>query len=183
MTLITRTMTADELWRMPSGDMRHELVNGELRTMAPAGFGHGIIEVRIGARLSNFVEPRQLGFVVSADTGFVLRKNPDTVRAPDCAFVQASRVPPGQPTLKFFEGAPDLAVEVVSPSDTVEELEEKIADYLNAGCQMVWVIHPKTKTITIHRPGAQPMVLRENDFLDGHDILPGFRCSVAEIFA
>jgi Uma2 family endonuclease len=183
MTLITRTMTADDLWRMPSGDMRHELVNGELRTMAPAGFEHGVYGSKMYRRLVNYVEDHHLGFVVSSDTGFILRRDPDTVRAPDVAFVLASRVPAGRPTLKFFDGAPDLAVEVVSPSDTVDELEEKIGDYLNAGCQMVWVVHPKTKTITIHRPGAQPMVLREKDLLEGGDVLPGFTCSVAEIFA
>jgi Uma2 family endonuclease len=183
MTLDTRTITAEQLWQMPSDDMRHELVNGELRTMAPAGFDHGAVGIKIAARLLSFVESRRLGVVVGADTGFILRRNPDTVRAPDVSFVGADRIPAGARSVKFFDGPPDLAVEVISPSDTVDELDEKIADYLSAGCPMVWVVHPKTKSITIHRPSAQPVVLRETDHLDGQDVLPDFRCTVAEIFA
>jgi Uma2 family endonuclease len=183
MALDTRIMTAEELWRMPSDDLRHELVNGELKTMAPARFEHGAVGIKIAARILSAVEASELGVVVGADTGFVLRRNPDTVRAPDIAFVKAERIAGGRRTAKFFEGAPDLAVEIVSPGDTVDELEEKIADYLSAGCQMVWVVHPKTKSITIHRPTVQPVVLHEMDQLDGHQLLPGFRCAVAEIFA
>ena len=183
MTLDTRTMTADELWHMPSDDMRHELVNGELRTMAPAGFDHGAIGIELASLLHQYAKAQKLGRVLNADTGFVLRRNPDTVRAPDVAFVNAARIPPGKRTIKFFDGAPDLAVEVVSPSDTVDELDEKVSDYLTAGCQMVWVVHPKIKSVTIYRPAAQPMVLGDADSLDGQDVLPGFRCSVAEIFA
>ncbi len=183
MTLDTRTMTAEQLWQMPSDNMRHELVNGELRTMAPAGFDHGAIGGELHSRLHQHVKNQKLGVVLSADTGFILRRNPDTVRAPDVSFVSADRIPTGARSVKFFDGSPDLAVEVVSPSDTVDELDEKISDYLSAGCPMVWVVHPKTKSITIHRPSAQPIVLRETDHLDGLDVLPDFRCTVAEIFA
>lgn len=183
MTVDARIMTAEELWRMPSDDLRHELVNGELKTMAPAGFGHGITRTELVSRLHQFVKSQKLGVVLNADTGFVLRRNPDTVRAPDVAFVKASRIPTGPHLAKFFEGPPDLAVEVVSPGDTVDELEEKVADYLAAGCQMVWVVHPKTASITVHRSASQPLVLRKGDQLDGLDVLPGFHCLIDEIFA
>jgi Uma2 family endonuclease len=183
MTLNTRIMTAEDLWRMPSDDLRHELVNGEIKTLAPAGFEHGAIGGEIHALLHRFAKSNKLGLVLNADTGFVLRRNPDTVRAPDVAFVKAERIAAGKLTTKFFDGAPDLAVEVVSPGDTVDELDEKIAEYLAPGCQLVWVVHPKSRSITVYRPNAQPTVLRESDQLDGQQTLPDFACSVAEIFA
>lgn len=167
---------------MPSDTMRHELVNGELKTISLAGFGHGITGTELAARLHQHVKSNKLGVVLNADTGFVLRRNPDTVRAPDVAFVKASRIPTGPQLAKFLEGPPDLAVEIVSPTDTVDALEEKVADYLAAGCLMVWVIHPKAKYITVHRPASQPLVLRESDHLDGQDVLPKFSCIVADLF-
>ena len=177
-----KKMTAEELWRMSADDMRHELVNGELRTMAPAGFGHGIVGSRLLRKLLDYVEGHHLGVILNADTGFVLRRNPDTLRAPDVAFVKAARVPTGSRAEKFFEGAPDLAVEIVSPSDTVDDLEEKISDYLATGCLLVWVVRPKAKTITIHRSGNNPIILRENDQLSGEDVIAGFVCRVGDIF-
>jgi Uma2 family endonuclease len=183
MTISSKTMTAEELWRMPDDHMRHELVDGELKTMTPAGAEHGAIGIKLVIRLGQFVENKKLGVMFGPDTGFTLRRNPDTVRAPDAAFVKTSRIPSSGLTVKFFEGAPDLAVEVLSPSDTVEEVEEKIAEYLAVGSSLIWIINPKRKTVTIHKPQKNPVVLHESDSLEGENVVPGFTCKVSELFS
>jgi Uma2 family endonuclease len=182
MRTATRLMTADELWRLPDDHMVHELVRGELRTMAPSGSEHGFLGMRLGARLMMYVESRKLGCVFNSDTGFVLGRDPDTVRAPDTAFVSQARIPAGGLPVKYFPGAPDLAVEVISPSDTLEEVEEKVADYLAAGTRLVWVVNPRRKTVTVYRSPEAAQILRGDDELDGGDVVPGFRCAVAEVF-
>jgi Uma2 family endonuclease len=183
MSITTRSMTADELWRMPPGDQRRELVKGELRTMAPAGFDHGAIIINLARLLANHIKANRLGVVLGAETGFKLKSNPDTVRGADIAFVAASRIPASGRPVGFWPGAPDLAVEVLSPSDTVEEAEEKVNDYLDAGCRMVWVVSPRLRTVTTYRPGQAPAIVGEKQELDGQDVVPGFGCKVAEIFA
>jgi len=175
-------MTADDLLRMPS-DQRCELIEGELIPMAPAGFDHGAIITNLSLLLAMHVKKHQLGIVTGAETGFHLRRNPDTVRGADIAFVKASRVPQGARPTGYFPGAPDLAVEVVSPSDTVKEVEDKVDDYLQAGAALVWIVNPRRRTVTIHRRDLPPTMLREIDTLGGDDVVPGFSCSVAEIFA
>ncbi|MEA2711352.1 MAG: hypothetical protein QOF78_3953 [Phycisphaerales bacterium] len=181
MSTEARQITAEDLWNMP-GDQRRELVRGELRTMAPAGFEHGAIITNLAFLLTKHVREHKLGFVLGAETGYVLARNPDVVRGADVSFVRAERVPESGPTVRFFEGAPDLAVEVISPSDSLEELEEKVGDYLDAGTRLVWVVNPRTRTIAVHRSTREPQVLRENDALDGEDVIPGFRCQVTEAF-
>ncbi|HWE94698.1 MAG TPA: Uma2 family endonuclease [Tepidisphaeraceae bacterium] len=181
MTISTISVTAEELWAMP-GDERRELVRGEVRTMAPAGFDHGAITNNLAFLLTAFTRGKSLGQILGAETGFILARNPDVVRGPDVAFVQASRIPASGRPVKFWEGAPDLAVKVVSPSDTLEDVEEKVDDYLAAGTRMVWIVNPRRRTITVHRPGSNPVVLREADTLDGQDVLPGFHCGVHEAF-
>lgn len=175
-------MTAEDLWRLPNDHMRHELVRGELITMAPAGAERGMIGMRIGRVLGQFVDEAKLGFVFNADTGFFLSRNPDSVRAPDTAFVVAGRVGPSGLPQKYFDGPPDLAVEVLSPSDTVQEVDEKIAEYLDSGCRLAWVVSPRRKTVTVHRPNEQPLVLRETDTVTGGEVLPGFSCLVRTFF-
>jgi Uma2 family endonuclease len=178
----TRFMSADDLWNLPSDDLRHELVKGELRTMAPTGFHHGSVTMRLGGRLFAYATEKAIGNVLGAETGFVLSRNPDTVRAPDIGFVRASRIPPGEETVKFWEGAPDLAVEVLSPSDTIDEVEEKVDDYLAAGTMLVWVVNSRRKTVTVYRPNQQPVLLSETDELSGEEVVPGFRIPIAAIF-
>ena len=182
MTVGTSQVTAEELWAMPN-NARRELVRGEVRVMAPGGFEHGAIGVNVTLFLANHVARQRLGVVLGADTGFVLSRNPDSVRAPDVAFVAAARIPAAGLPVKFWEGAPDLAVEVVSPGDTLEEVEEKVDDYLDAGTRMVLVVNPKRRTVTVHRPGAQPLILRHADTIDGADVVPGLSLPVAEVFA
>lgn len=182
MATTTKPMTADDLWRMPRDGLRHELVRGELRTMAPAGAGHGIVTNNFAFLLTAHVKSRSLGVVFAAETGFRLWRNPDTVVGADVAFVRAERVPPGGPATGFWEGAPDLAVETVSPGDTLEEVEEKVDAYLAAGARAVLVLNPRRQTITSHRPGQNPLVQHVAETLNLDDVVPGFSCAVAAVF-
>lgn len=173
-------MTADDLMTLPKQDALYELVRGNLVVMTPAGARHGMIGVRLIVRLGAHVDAHALGVVLGPDSGFVLARDPDTVRAPDVSFVRASRVPAGGMPDGYFDGAPDLAVEVVSPSDTVYEVEEKVAEYLAAGARQVWVVNPKRRTVAVHAHGLVH-VPGEQDFLEGGDVVPGFRCAIADV--
>jgi Uma2 family endonuclease len=182
-TSITSTpMTAEDLWRMPADGQLRELVRGELREMAPAGFDHGAICSTVARLLGNHVFEHRLGVVVGAETGFVLARTPDVVRGADAAFVAAGRIPAAGRPVKFFEGPPDLAVEVVSPSDTVEAIDEKVDDYLAAATRLVWLVNPRRRTVTVYRPGENPVILRDTDTLHGQDVVPGFESVVARLF-
>lgn len=176
-------ITAEELLRRPDEDCRHELIRGELITMTPAGFGHGAVVLRIAGPLWQYVESERLGVVLAAETGFRLETDPDTVRAPDVSFVRRDRLPAGSLPTAFWTGAPDLAVEVLSPNDRVVEVDRKIADWLSAGASAVWVVNPRSQTIAIHRPDTTLRTLSVHDTLDGEDVVPGFRLPVADIFA
>jgi Uma2 family endonuclease len=178
-----RTMSADELERLPSDGQRHELVNGELITMTPSGFDHGAIIVNLTLPLASHVKSTNLGVVVGAETGFKLSSEPDTVRAPDIAFIRRDRLlRTGRPTT-FWPGPPDLAVEVLSPSDTVFEIDEKVTGWLAAGAAAVWVVNPKSRTIAVHRAGTPPQVLTDQETLRGGDVVPEFSMSVGDAFA
>jgi Uma2 family endonuclease len=174
-------MTTDELLRMPRGRERHELVEGELRTMAPSGFEHGSVTGTLTILLGIHVRSKRLGIVLGAETGFILSRDPDTVRAPDIAFVARRRIPKPLPK-GYWPGCPDLAVEVVSPNDLASEVDEKVKQWLAAGTPLVWVIHPGRKTVTAYRSGAAPIVLGKKDVLEADPVLHGFRCRVEEIF-
>lgn len=150
--------------------------------MAPAGFEHGRIVSRVNARLQDFVERHNLGVVTGAETGFQIESDPDTVRAPDVGFVRADRLPPTSPT-GFFPGAPDLAVEVLSPYDRATDVTAKVQDWLAAGCCLVWVVDPSTRTVTVYDARKAARFLAEQDELDGGELLGGFRVPVAELFA
>jgi len=175
-------MTADDLWQMPNDGSRYELIAGELSQMPPSGFLHGTVAMNCGSILREHVRKYDLGVVCAAETGFKLRQNPDTVRAPDAAFVTKERVLAQGGTEKFWPGAPDLAVEVVSPSDRFDELFEKVQEWLAAGTRMVWVALPRTKTVMAYRPNGQVKILQEDDELNGEDVLPGFVCRVKDFF-
>ncbi|MEJ7810989.1 MAG: Uma2 family endonuclease [Gemmatimonadaceae bacterium] len=181
--MATRTLvTEDELFHMPDDGKRYELVRGVLTVGEPPGAQHGSIAMRLGILLGHHALANRLGVVFAAETGFVLARDPDTVRAPDIAFVRKDRIPPGGPGPKYFDGAPDLAVEVLSPDDTVYEVEEKVEECLAAGVAAVWVINPKRRRVTVYESDVTHRVLHEGDALEGGDILPGFRCAVREIF-
>jgi Uma2 family endonuclease len=180
MATVDQITTAEQLF---AANLQHcELIRGELVMMPPAGFEHGRLAVNVGSALANFVKRRSLGTVVTAETGFRIAHDPDTVRAPDVAFVRADRIPPGG-VKGFFQGAPDLAVEVVSPGDRAGELAAKVQDWLTAGCPMVWVVDPETRTVSVYCSRREIALLTAADTLIGGDMLPEFSILVAEVFA
>lgn len=182
MSITTQLVTADELLLMPRASFRYELVKGELRKMSPAGEGHGAVIMNLAAPLARHVKADGLGLVFAAETGYKLATNPDTVLAPDIAFVRRERIEQTGILKGFREGAPDLAVEVMSPGDTLAEVREKAGTWLAAGTRMVWVLSPKKRTVSVYRSTKDVVMLTERDELDGGEVVPGFRCRVSEIF-
>ena len=178
----TRTpVTADELLHLPDDGWRYELHRGRLLREPPTGAEHSWLGVTLGRRLGDFVADTRAGFVFGADCGFRIAVDPDTVRAPDISFVVSDRLPSGPPR-GYVPFAPDLAVEIVSPSDRLSDVTRKVIDYLDAGSRLVWVIDPGTRTAAVHRSRSDVLMLREHDVLDGGDVLPGFRLPLAELF-
>ncbi len=180
MTTTEPLITADYLLRNPDLG-RCELVRGELIRMTPAGYEHGVIVVKITLALGNFVGRVGLGCVCGAETGFHIAQKPDTVRAPDVAFIAKERLPSPLPK-GFFVGPPDLAVEVVSPEDRPGNVKAKVEDWLDAGCRVVWLVDPSRQTVQVHQRGSEAKVLRVSDTRSGEPLLPGFSLVVAEIF-
>src|SRR4051812_18003721 len=174
--------TANELFEMPDDGFRYELVKGELRRMSPSGSEHGAIIVNITVLLGQYVKANKLGVCFGAETGFKIASDPDTVRAPDVAFIRRERIPESGITKKFWPGAPDLAIEVLSPGDTRKEVDEKVEDWLAAGTRAVWIVNPKRRSVWVYRSMSDVTRLSESDELGGGDVVPGFRCKVSEIF-
>ena len=182
MAVSTNLMTADELLMLPDDGKRYELIEGVLNERALAEAVHGLTAMEAGVLLYQFVYPRGLGAVFAPGTGFVLSTDPDTVRAPDAAFVAAERLPTGDLPAGHLRLAPDLVVEVVSPSDTASELQSKVCTWLDAGCRLVWVVHPATRSVTVYRSREDVRVLGEGDALDGGPVFEGFSAGVRELF-
>ena len=174
-------LTADDVARLQPPDKRTELVRGRLIVRDLAGFLHGDVVITVAMRLYAFARMNLLGRVLAAGTGFQLFTNPDTVRAPDVAFVRHERIPDPMPT-GFALFAPDLAVEVLSPDDRPGEVLEKVSDWLKAGTRLVWVIDPERRSARAYRADGGISLLNEADLLDGEDVLPGFNCTVSELF-
>jgi Uma2 family endonuclease len=172
-------ITADELAEISTGK-RCELIDGVVRDLPPAGYDHGRIAGNVFGLLWTHVRRNELGAVCAAETGFVLRHDPDTVRAADVSFVRADRAMESQP--RFFPGTPDLVVEVVSPGDRAQDVDAKIKTWLGAGTIIAWVVWPQTRRMSVHRTGQDVLTFSEHDTLDGGEVLPGFSCKVAEIF-
>lgn len=182
MNATTTLLTADELWDLPRDGRRYELIRGELKFMPPAGFEHGAIEIRVTIPLGHYVMTHGLGEVVGAETGFLIARDPDTVRAPDLAFVRKERILETGIPKKYYPGAPDLAVEIVSPNDTVEEVDDKVQEWLDAGTSLVWVLHPRQRSVRVFQKDHHPQILTVDDQLDGHDVVPGFSVRVGTLF-
>ena len=181
--MATKTLlTAEDLWKLVADGSRYELSRGELIPMPPVHFQHGKIVIRFGRILDQFVEQHRLG-AVGTEIGFRLARNPDTLRAPDIAFVAQSREPQGAAAFKFAEIAPDLAVEVLSPEDSASDVLKKIEEYLAAGVHLVWIADPATQTVSVYRSLDDVRVLTAGQELDGGDVLPGFRTRIKDIFA
>jgi Uma2 family endonuclease len=149
--------------------------------MAPAGGEHSWISARVIEALTHTARATGAGVVLSSDCGFVLGRDPDVVRAPDAAFVRKERLPGGRPPKGFIEGAPDLAVEVVSPGDTAGEIEAKVAEYLDSGASVVWVVYPEQRRVWVHRSPVEAVVVREDGALTGDPVLPGLSIRVGDI--
>lgn len=186
MTTQTKLMTAEELFKMPDDNWRYELVRGELRQMPFNGMLHGSTTARILVSLTNYVESKGLGSVYMTGTGFILGRDPDHVRAPDASFVSRDRE---QDTEFYFEGAPDLVVEVISPDELYFDAEEKIFDWLESGTRMVIVVLLSSEMnnnryiVKVYRSHKHLRILTEEDTLDGGDVVPGWTMPVKDIFS
>ena len=181
MATTAQITTAEQLLQAPDRGPC-ERVRGDLVMVSPAGYAHGSIAGRITIALGEFVKPRKLGDVLGGEPGFLIASDPDTVRAPDVAFVRSERVPHEKPQ-GFFEGAPDLAVEVLSPNDRASEVNAKVQDWLDAGCRMVWVVDPQLGQVHVYAKGQPTRMLKGQDVLDGGTVLPGFALALADLFA
>lgn len=175
-------MTAEELIRLPGDGKRRELVEGELREMNPAGGRHGSVAATLAILLGQHVRSRRLGVVLAAETGFRISRDPDTVRAPDVSFVARECVPPDGPPEGYWDLAPDLAAEVVSPNDTAAEVQSKVQMWLDAGVRLVWVVYPATRSVMVYESPKEIRSLAAGDTLGGGEVVPGFGRQVAGIF-
>ena len=173
-------MTAEELAQLPDDSMCHELIKGELLTMPPPGDEHGAVTMNLTGPLFNHVKANKLGVLRAAETGFKLESNPDTVLAPDIAFIAPERV--GDRVLGYRNGAPDLAVEVMSQWDSSPKVARKAALWLELGARSVWVVNPRQRTVEVSRADGVKKLFNETDELVD-DTVPGFRVKVSEIFA
>ena len=175
-------VTADELLALGS-DARYELWEGVLTEVSPSSVKSGLIRIRISGAMSVYVETHDLGYVTDSETGFILTTNPHTVVAPDVGFFRPDRYPEDYPERGFFPMPPDLAVEVISPTDERADIEKGQVLYARAGVPLVWWVDPEQRTVTVHRLGQNPEVLDEVATLDGEDVLPGFFLPIQRIFA
>jgi len=175
-------LTVEALYTMPDDGMRYELQAGLLVSEPLPGHRHGRIVMNLGAMLHDHVREHHLGVVVTADAGFVLARNPDTMRGPDIAFVSQPRADEERDNVRAFEGAPDLAVEILSPSDVPAAARAKVAEYLAAGTKLVWLVDPESRTVTAYGSIFAPAVHSEDDLLLGGVGVPGFSVPVSEIF-
>jgi Uma2 family endonuclease len=175
----TKTLlTWEQFEQFPDDGMRHELDEGELISTPPAFGEHGQIQAATGSILRSFVRPRSLGLVF-VSTGF--RLSHDTVRGPDVSFIRAERAS-ALDLKRRFECAPDLAIEIISPSETATEIAHKVRQYLQAGAA-VWVVYPDDRTVHVFETSKNARVLEADDLLEAHVLLPGFSVRVSELFA
>ena len=182
MATITLT-TAEDLAAMPDDGNRYDLIRGGLVRMSPAGAEHGELGAWAGYVIGDFVYPRKIGKVYASETGFILSRNPDTVLAPDVAFVRADRLMGRRRDRRgFLALAPDLIVEVSLPSERPDKVADKVDIYLGAGVRLAWLLYPEPPAVAVHAPGRPVQMLYEGDWLDGEDVLPGFRVAVTDLF-
>ncbi len=175
-----RLVTAEELFNYPD-PKRYELVRGVPRVSEPPGGVHGRLAMKLGGRLDEHVTRLRLGTVL-VEAGYVLEREPDTVRGPDISFLSTTRLPPDRIPEQFIPGPPDLAVEILSPGDRWSETEEKVADYLAGGVRLVWLVDPRERRVIVRYPDRPPRVLTDRDSLDGEDVVPGFALDLAGLF-
>ena len=180
----TKPVTAEDLLLMINHDAgkRYELVRGEIQEMPPAGGHHGNVAFTIASIIGEHIRGKDLGAGFTAETGFVTGRAPDSVRAPDVAFVSKERLAGGRAPDGFVQSAPDLAVEVVSPSDSAAAIHEKVREYFDAGTRLVWVVYPGTRSVTVHRSPSDATTLNEGDSLHGEPVFEDFHVPVSDLF-
>jgi len=175
-------MTSDELLHLELSNKRAELVKGMLVVREPAGYLHGEVAAELANQLMNHVKAQDLGRVLAAETGFMLTSDPDTVRAPDIAFIAKEHLP-DPPPAGYAELAPDLVVEVLSPDDRPGEVLAKVGDWLDAGSRLIWVVDPRRQLARVYRADGSETILGEDGALDGEDIVPGFSAPLRSVLA
>ncbi|HLK59974.1 MAG TPA: Uma2 family endonuclease [Chthonomonadaceae bacterium] len=182
-TIVPRKLyTAEDLEQLAAQGYRYELIRGELIEMPPAGFPHGIYTDRLTGYLRVYMDEHDLGEGTAAETGFKTEYNPDTVIAPDWAFVAKERLPEGWESMGYLPIAPDMVLETRSPGDTKREVSEKVSEWLNAGVRFVWEMDVAARTITVHRRDQEPQMLGPKDALTCEEVLPGFTYPLSKLF-
>jgi len=179
---IPELMTAEELEHVHLPGKSTELVRGRLLVREPPGTRHGRIAATLAYFVTDFVRRNRLGVVFAQDTGFKIESNPDTVRAPDVAFLAQERVDQ-VPDRGYAALSPDLLAEIVSPDDRPGELLAKIAQWLEAGTKLVWVIDPRSNEARVYRPDGSLTIIGADGMLDGEDVLPGFACALTDVLS
>ena len=183
MSIAVTLLSAEDLLQMPRDDHRYELVEGALHRMPPPGFEHGALAGQISGLLFAHVNQHKLGRVLAAETGFQIASDPDTVRAPDVSFVTRERLQQAAfDRHKYFPGAPDFLVEILSPSDSYSDVEKKVAQWLAAGARLVVLADPAKQLLFAHRPGRPAQILTREDTLDASDVVFGWTVPVTDLF-
>jgi Uma2 family endonuclease len=182
-TVTQKLIAAEEFARMPdpADGSQQELVRGVIVSMPPPGGRHGVCCLKLGRRIGAFVDDNKLGTAALIDTGFITERDPDTVRGPDISFWSRDKLP--EVPAGYIEVAADLVVEVVSPGDYYARIQRKVSEYLTKGVRLIWIVDPEDRSVAVFREGQKPRVLGENEILSGDDVLPGFTCRIADIFA
>lgn len=178
-----RPLTVEDLYVLPDDGRRYELQAGRLLSEPLPGTRHGLVVSIVDGLLSDHVRSHGLGVVLAGDTGFILGRSPDTVRGPDIAFVCRERFESVGAISTAFPGAPDVAIEILSPNDRAGDIHAKVADYLAAGTRLVWVVDPVGERVTVYRALLEPRVLERGNRLEGEDVVPGFGVPVAALFS
>ncbi len=178
----TTLLTAEDLLNLPEDGCQYELEEGRLIRMPPSGPRASIVAATIVYLLSVWVRPRKLGVVGGADFGFLVAHNPDTIRAADVVFYRAERIPQSGIPARYWDLAPDLAVEVLSPSNRPGKVLRKVGEYLDAGTALVWMLDPEQRRATVFRADGSVTVLGEDGVLDGEDVLPGCTLALSEVW-
>ncbi len=178
---IPKVWSDEEFMALPQDGHRYELVNGELVDMGNSGMEHGYVACLLVAALTTFVRPQKLGIICDSSTAFTLKTG--NKRSPDVSFVSSERLKGlSRPPRGFFQGSPDLAVEILSPGNTIEEMHEKIVEYFENDTRLLWKIDPSERCILVYHSPEPDRLLRVGDCLDGENIVPGFAMAVSELF-
>jgi Uma2 family endonuclease len=177
----SRISTAEQLLAIPNDGLRYELVKGDLRMMSPAGGRHGRVAMKLGRKIGDHVEHHQLGETYAAETGFLLKRNPDTVRAPDVAFVSRERLGDFADEPGYLPLAPDLVAEVISPNDRSSDVESKVLDWLEAGVLVVLLVDPQARTVCAYRSAEQVQIYTDGP-IELDDAVRGLRLDTADLF-